>query len=40
MSRCISTAIGLTWTDEQLKTKGEQMVNVIRKVLSEQKVML
>ncbi|MFZ1784313.1 MAG: DegT/DnrJ/EryC1/StrS family aminotransferase [Ferruginibacter sp.] len=38
MSRCISTAIGLTWTDEQLKTKGEQLVAVIKKVLREQKV--
>ncbi|MEO6255080.1 MAG: DegT/DnrJ/EryC1/StrS family aminotransferase [Ferruginibacter sp.] len=38
MGRCISTAISLTWTDEQLKTKGEQMVAVIKKVLSEQKV--
>jgi len=37
MSRCISTAIGLLWSDEQIKTKGEQMVNVIKKVLSEQK---
>lgn len=37
MSRCISTAIGLAWTDEQLQTKCEQMVNVIKKVLSEQK---
>jgi 8-amino-3,8-dideoxy-alpha-D-manno-octulosonate transaminase len=38
MSRCISTAIGLTWTDEQLKNKCDQMVGVIQKVLSEQKV--
>ena len=38
MSRCVSTAIGLLWSDEQLKTKGEQMVSVIKKVLSEQKV--
>jgi 8-amino-3,8-dideoxy-alpha-D-manno-octulosonate transaminase len=38
MSRCVSTAIGLTWSDEQLKIKGGQMVNVIKKVLSEQKV--
>lgn len=38
MSRCISTAIGLTWTDEQLKTKCEQMVGVIKKVLNEQNV--
>jgi 8-amino-3,8-dideoxy-alpha-D-manno-octulosonate transaminase len=40
MSRCISTAIGLTWTDEQLKTKCDQLVGVIQKVLSEQKVTL
>jgi 8-amino-3,8-dideoxy-alpha-D-manno-octulosonate transaminase len=38
MSRCISTAISLSWTDEQLQTKCEQMVAVIQKVLSEQKV--
>ena len=38
MGRCVSTAIGLLWTDEQINTKGEQMVNVIKKVLSEQKV--
>ena len=40
MSRCVSTAIGLLWTDEQLKTKGEQMVAVIKKVLSEQKAIV
>lgn len=38
MSRCISTAIGLTWSDEQLKTKGEQLVQVIRKVLRDQQI--
>ncbi len=38
MSRCLSTAISLAWTDEQLKTKCDQMVGVIKKVLSEQKV--
>ena len=38
MSRCISTAISLLWTDEQIKEKGEKMVGVIRKVLSLQKV--
>ncbi len=38
MSRCISTAIGLKWTDEQLKIKCDQMVGVIQKVLSQQKV--
>jgi len=34
MGRCVSTAIGLTWTDEQLQEKGEKMVAVIRKVLT------
>ncbi|MEI6263978.1 MAG: DegT/DnrJ/EryC1/StrS family aminotransferase [Sphingobacteriia bacterium] len=34
MGRCISTAISLVWTDEQIKEKGEKMVAVIRKVLS------
>jgi 8-amino-3,8-dideoxy-alpha-D-manno-octulosonate transaminase len=38
MSRCISTSISLTWTDEQLKAKCDQMVGVIKKVLSEQKI--
>lgn len=33
MGRCISTAIGLTWTEEQLKEKGEKMVAAIKKVL-------
>lgn len=34
MSRCVSTAIGLTWTEEQTKEKGEKMAAAIRKVLS------
>jgi len=34
MGRCVSTAIGLTWTDEQLQEKGENMVAVIKKVLA------
>jgi 8-amino-3,8-dideoxy-alpha-D-manno-octulosonate transaminase len=38
MSRCISTSISLVWTEEQIKEKGEKMVNVIKKVLSEQTV--
>lgn len=38
MGRCISTSISLLWTEEQIKEKGEKMVNVIRKVLSEQSV--
>jgi 8-amino-3,8-dideoxy-alpha-D-manno-octulosonate transaminase len=33
MSRCISTAISLLWTEEQVKEKGEKIVNMIRKVL-------
>lgn len=36
LSRCISTAISLTWTDDQIKEKGEKMVVAIRKVLTEQ----
>jgi len=36
MSRCISTAISLAWTEEQIKEKGEKMASVIKKVLSEQ----
>lgn len=36
MSRCISTAIGLLWTDEQIKEKGEKMAAAIRKVLQGQ----
>jgi 8-amino-3,8-dideoxy-alpha-D-manno-octulosonate transaminase len=33
MSRCISTAISLTWTDEQIEAKGNKMVEVLKKVL-------
>lgn len=33
MSRCVSTAISLLWTEEQIKDKGEKMVAVIQKVL-------
>ena len=40
MGRCISTAISLSWTDEQIKTKAEQLVNVIMKVLSTQKAIV
>lgn len=36
MSRCISTAISMVWTDEQIKDKGEKMVAVIKKVLQQQ----
>jgi 8-amino-3,8-dideoxy-alpha-D-manno-octulosonate transaminase len=37
MSRCISTAIGLLWTEEQLKQKGEKMVEVVKGVLNKMK---
>src|SRR6478736_828195 len=36
MSRCISTAISMVWTDEQIKEKGEKLVAVIQKVLEQQ----
>ena len=38
MSRCISTAIFLSWTEEQIKDKGEKMVAAIRKVLRNESV--
>jgi 8-amino-3,8-dideoxy-alpha-D-manno-octulosonate transaminase len=38
MSRCVSTAISLVWTDEQLKEKGEKIAAVIKKVLSGEKI--
>ena len=38
MSRCISTAISLLWTEEQIKEKGDKMVAVIQKVLNEQSI--
>ncbi|MCW3082277.1 DegT/DnrJ/EryC1/StrS family aminotransferase [Segetibacter sp.] len=34
MSRCISTAISLLWTEDQLKEKGEKMVASIKKALA------
>lgn len=33
MSRCISTAISLTWTDEQIKEKGERIAATVKKVI-------
>ncbi|MEO7312062.1 MAG: DegT/DnrJ/EryC1/StrS family aminotransferase [Chitinophagaceae bacterium] len=38
MSRCISTAISLAWTEEQIQAKGEQMLVAIKKVIAEQSV--
>jgi 8-amino-3,8-dideoxy-alpha-D-manno-octulosonate transaminase len=37
MSRCISTSMSLLWTPEQIKEKGDKIVNAVRKVLAEQK---
>lgn len=34
MSRCISTAISLTWTEDQIKEKGQKIVAAINKVLA------
>jgi 8-amino-3,8-dideoxy-alpha-D-manno-octulosonate transaminase len=34
MSRCISTAISLVWTEAQIKEKGEKMVEVIKRVIN------
>jgi 8-amino-3,8-dideoxy-alpha-D-manno-octulosonate transaminase len=39
LSRCICTSISLLWSEEQIKEKGEKMVAVIQKVLSEQGVL-
>ena len=38
MSRCISSAISLLWTEEQIREKGDKITSTIRKVLSEQTV--
>ena len=39
MSRCISTAISLLWTEEQTKDKGEKMVAAIKKALATSEVL-
>jgi len=38
MGRCISSAISLLWTEEQIREKGEKIVSLIKKVTKEQKV--
>jgi len=37
MGRCISTAISLAWTEDQVKEKGEKIVAAVKKVLSREK---
>ncbi len=34
MSRCISTSISLLWTEEQIKDKGEKIVQCVKKVVA------
>ncbi|NCI48614.1 DegT/DnrJ/EryC1/StrS family aminotransferase [Sediminibacterium roseum] len=36
MCRCISTAISLVWSEDQIKEKGEKLVAVIKNVLARQ----
>lgn len=38
MSRCVSTAISLLWKQEQVKEKGEKMVQVIKNVLQQHNI--
>jgi 8-amino-3,8-dideoxy-alpha-D-manno-octulosonate transaminase len=38
MSRCISSAISLVWTEEQAKEKGEKIAAVVKKILSSSSV--
>jgi 8-amino-3,8-dideoxy-alpha-D-manno-octulosonate transaminase len=35
MNRCISTAIGLLWTEEQTRQKGEAIVAAVKKVMAQ-----
>jgi 8-amino-3,8-dideoxy-alpha-D-manno-octulosonate transaminase len=34
LSRCVSTAISLLWTEEQIREKGEKIVSIIKNVTS------
>jgi len=38
MSRCISTAIGLLWSEDQIKDKADKIVNTVKQVLQKQPV--
>lgn len=38
MSRCISTAIGLLWTEDQTREKGEKIVAAVKKALDRELV--
>jgi len=39
MSRCISTAISLVWTEEQIREKGSKMAQAIKKVLEKESIL-
>jgi 8-amino-3,8-dideoxy-alpha-D-manno-octulosonate transaminase len=36
MSRCICTSISLSWTEEQVKEKGQRLAAAVQKVMKEQ----
>ncbi|HET6996186.1 MAG TPA: DegT/DnrJ/EryC1/StrS family aminotransferase [Chitinophagaceae bacterium] len=38
MSRCVSTAISLLWSEEQIRERGEKIVGAVRKVLGEKSI--
>jgi 8-amino-3,8-dideoxy-alpha-D-manno-octulosonate transaminase len=38
MSRCISTAISLLWTEEQIRERGRVVTEAVKKALNSQKV--
>ncbi|HSK14262.1 MAG TPA: DegT/DnrJ/EryC1/StrS family aminotransferase [Phnomibacter sp.] len=40
MSRCISTAISLMWTEEQIAEKGKKMAEIIQSVLAKHTVLV
>jgi 8-amino-3,8-dideoxy-alpha-D-manno-octulosonate transaminase len=38
MSRCISSAISLLWTEEQIRDKGKKIVEIVRKIVAKERV--
>ena len=38
MSRCISTAISLLWTEDQVQEKGDKILSAVKKALSKQTI--
>jgi 8-amino-3,8-dideoxy-alpha-D-manno-octulosonate transaminase len=35
LSRCICTSVSLLWTEEQIKEKGQKLVDAVKKVLAQ-----